>query len=49
MNCKYCNKGFSCGCQKTTINGVLLHKTCVKNYEKAAQSNQLNQLKQGNG
>lgn len=33
-NCKYCGKGFSCGCQKTKASdGSTVHKTCKKNYE----------------
>jgi hypothetical protein len=34
-NCKYCGKGFSCGCQKTTASdGAIVHKTCKEKYEK---------------
>ena len=34
MNCKQCNKSFSCGCQKTkAFDGSIVHKTCVKAYE----------------
>jgi hypothetical protein len=33
MNCKQCNKGFSCGCQKTTApDGSVVHKTCLTDY-----------------
>ncbi len=33
MACKNCNKGFSCGCQKTKANdGSTVHKTCLKAY-----------------
>jgi hypothetical protein len=36
MNCKHCDKGFSCGCQKTTAqDGSLVHKTCLSDYEKS--------------
>jgi hypothetical protein len=34
MNCKHCNKGFTCGCQKTKASdGTIVHKTCLKEYE----------------
>ncbi len=34
MNCKECNKGFTCGCQKTKASdGTIVHKTCLKTYE----------------
>jgi hypothetical protein len=34
MNCKQCNKGFTCGCQKTKASdGSTVHKTCLKEYE----------------
>lgn len=33
MNCKQCNKGFSCGCQKATApDGSVVHKTCLNDY-----------------
>ena len=33
MKCKHCNKGFSCGCQKTkAADGSIVHKTCVRQY-----------------
>ena len=33
MNCAQCNKGFTCGCQKTkTANGQTVHKTCLTAY-----------------
>jgi hypothetical protein len=33
MNCASCNKGFSCGCQKTkAADGKTVHKTCVTEY-----------------
>lgn len=33
MTCKHCNRGFTCGCQKTKANdGNTVHKTCVKVY-----------------
>jgi len=33
-NCGYCNKGFSCGCQKTKAkDGTVVHKTCKQAYE----------------
>ena len=33
-NCKYCGKGFSCGCQKTKASdGAIVHKTCKNKYE----------------
>jgi len=33
MNCAQCNKGFTCGCQKTKAeNGRIVHKTCLKDY-----------------
>jgi len=37
--CKHCNKSFSCGCQKTKAsNGVIVHKTCLKQYEEALKN-----------
>jgi len=34
MTCKQCNKGFTCGCQKTTANdGSVVHKTCLTQYQ----------------
>lgn len=33
MNCKHCNKPFSCGCQKTSVNGIIIHKTCKAEWE----------------
>tara|TARA_R110000851_G_scaffold96345_8_gene209128 strand:+ start:6065 stop:6250 length:186 start_codon:yes stop_codon:yes gene_type:complete len=36
MNCTHCNKGFSCGCQKTkAANGRIVHKGCLKEYNAA--------------
>jgi hypothetical protein len=33
MNCAHCNKGFTCGCQKTKASdGQTVHKTCVTAY-----------------
>ena len=33
MNCAYCKKGFSCGCQKTKASdGATVHKSCLTNY-----------------
>jgi hypothetical protein len=33
MNCKHCNKGFSCGCQKATApDGSVVHKSCLTEY-----------------
>jgi hypothetical protein len=33
MNCPSCNKGFSCGCQKTKAkDGKTVHKTCLTEY-----------------
>lgn len=33
MSCKYCKKGFSCGCQKTKgADGSTVHKSCLTNY-----------------
>ena len=33
MNCKHCNKAFSCGCQKTIAqDGAVVHKSCLTNY-----------------
>ena len=33
MICKHCNKGFTCGCQKTkAADGNVVHKGCVKQY-----------------
>ncbi len=33
MKCTHCNKGFSCGCQKTKgANGRIVHKACLKEY-----------------
>jgi hypothetical protein len=33
MNCAHCNKGFSCGCQKTkAADGQTVHKGCVTEY-----------------
>lgn len=35
MSCKQCNKGFTCGCQKTTANdGAVVHKTCLTEYQR---------------
>tara|TARA_B100000963_G_C22515448_1_gene620430 strand:+ start:167 stop:355 length:189 start_codon:yes stop_codon:yes gene_type:complete len=32
--CKQCNKGFSCGCQKTKAkDGSIVHKSCLTAYE----------------
>ena len=28
MNCAHCNKPFTCGCQKTQVDWVTIHKTC---------------------
>jgi hypothetical protein len=34
MNCKHCEKPFSCGCQKATANdGAVVHKTCLTTYQ----------------
>ena len=34
MNCAECNKGFSCGCQKTkAADGRVVHKTCKAKYD----------------
>jgi hypothetical protein len=34
MNCKKCNKTFSCGCQKTKASdGATVHKACKSEYE----------------
>jgi hypothetical protein len=34
MICKQCNKGFTCGCQKTTANdGSVVHKSCLTGYQ----------------
>ena len=46
MNCKHCNKGFSCGCQKTNVNGAVVDKTCAADYQLTFKENQ---LKQENG
>lgn len=33
MKCASCNKGFSCGCQKTKAkDGKTVHKSCLTNY-----------------
>jgi hypothetical protein len=33
MNCAQCNKGFSCGCQKTkAADSKTVHKTCLTAY-----------------
>jgi hypothetical protein len=33
MNCASCNKGFSCGCQKTKAkDGNTVHKSCLSKY-----------------
>ena len=33
MTCVNCNKGFSCGCQKTkAADGKTVHKTCLNEY-----------------
>jgi len=33
MNCAQCNKGFTCGCQKTkAADGKTVHKTCLTTY-----------------
>ena len=33
MNCAHCNKGFSCGCQKTkAANNETVHKACATVY-----------------
>ncbi len=35
MKCAYCNKGFSCGCQKTKApDGQTVHKSCLSAYTK---------------
>lgn len=38
MNCKHCNKPFTCGCQKINVNGITVHKTCKTEWE-AKQKN----------
>ena len=41
MNCKYCHKGFSCGCQKATANdGSVVHKTCLTEYQNKIRTSQ---------
>jgi hypothetical protein len=40
MNCVNCNKGFSCGCQKMTVDGVVIHKTCQNEWNNKKLSNQ---------
>jgi|TARA_R100000742_G_C4277084_1_gene98654 hypothetical protein len=37
-NCAHCNRQFTCGCQKATVEGVAVCKTCVTNY-KAKRNN----------
>jgi len=33
MNCAHCNKGFTCGCQKTkAADNKTVHKTCLTVY-----------------
>jgi len=33
MNCAHCNKGFTCGCQKTkAADNKTIHKTCATVY-----------------
>tara|TARA_R110001606_G_scaffold115699_2_gene244063 strand:- start:2676 stop:2861 length:186 start_codon:yes stop_codon:yes gene_type:complete len=33
MNCTYCNKPFTCGCQKHSLpNGAVIHKSCINKY-----------------
>ena len=40
MACKNCNKGFSCGCQKTKAkDGSTVHKTCLKQYNEKIANN----------
>lgn len=35
MKCVYCNKAFTCGCQKTQApDGQTVHKTCLSDYTK---------------
>ncbi len=43
MNCVNCNKGFSCGCQKMTVDGVTIHKTCQNEWNNKKLSNQSEQ------
>ncbi len=44
MNCANCNKGFSCGCQKMSVNGVTIHKTCQNEWKnKNPSSNMVSQ------
>jgi hypothetical protein len=37
MNCAHCNKGFTCGCQKTkAADNKTVHKTCLTVYNTKA-------------
>jgi len=39
MNCVYCGKGFSCGCQKTrTPDGKPIHKSCLTAYNNSKKA-----------
>lgn len=43
MNCKHCNKGFSCGCQKATApDGAVVHKSCLTEYLAAKKTTNTN-------
>jgi len=40
MKCAHCNKGFSCGCQKTkATNGQTVHKGCLSQYNTSIKNN----------
>ena len=43
MKCSYCNKGFSCGCQKTrAANGKTVHKQCLGRYNMSTKNKPVN-------
>ena len=36
--CAHCNRTFTCGCQKTTVDGIVVCKTCVTNYKQSKKN-----------
>lgn len=40
MNCKYCNKLITCGCQKAVAkDGSTVHKACLSKYDNTISKN----------
>ena len=37
-SCAHCNRTFTCGCQKTTVDGIVVCKTCVTNYKQSKKN-----------